>query len=242
MLESPESVELDLLPCLRDSADRLCATAKTLDEPAVRGPSLLPGWSRAHVLAHLAGAARSRIRLLTAARTGRPMPQYRSAEARADQIETDAARPAAELFTALCAAADGVLDAIGGLPGDAWERDVDWLDGAPSPARTVVPSLLRELEIHHVDLDAGYRPSHWPSWFVLEELHGVVDRFDGEAAMPGLRLRATDQPVEHDFGPGPLVTGAGHDLLAWLIGRSPGLNLTTTPPVPFLPSLPPWKR
>ena len=39
---------------------RLLATARTLDDDAVRAPSPLPGWTRGHVLTHVARNADSR--------------------------------------------------------------------------------------------------------------------------------------------------------------------------------------
>ncbi|MFD0327451.1 maleylpyruvate isomerase N-terminal domain-containing protein [Streptacidiphilus monticola] len=58
-----------------------------LTDSEVREPSLLPEWTRAHVLTHIARAADSRTRLLTAARTGAQLPQYLSEEERSRQIE-----------------------------------------------------------------------------------------------------------------------------------------------------------
>ena len=46
------------------------------------GPSLLPGWSRGHVLTHLARNADGAVNLLTWARTGVETPQYVSQEQR----------------------------------------------------------------------------------------------------------------------------------------------------------------
>ncbi|MER5808278.1 maleylpyruvate isomerase N-terminal domain-containing protein [Streptomyces sp. NPDC002033] len=60
-----------LLPLLRTSVERLHGAVATLTDDDVRAPSLLPGWTRAHVLTHIARSADSRTRLLTAARTAR---------------------------------------------------------------------------------------------------------------------------------------------------------------------------
>lgn len=64
-----------LLPRLRICVDRLLSTAAMLSDEDVKAPSLLPGWTRAHVLTHLARSANSRTRLLTSARTGTDLPQ-----------------------------------------------------------------------------------------------------------------------------------------------------------------------
>src|SRR5690349_12024814 len=57
---------------------RLLDTAAALDDAAVRAPSLLPGWSRGHVLTHLARNADGGRRLLSWARTGIENVEYAS--------------------------------------------------------------------------------------------------------------------------------------------------------------------
>jgi hypothetical protein len=57
-----------------------------LGEDDVRGPSLLPGWTRGHVLTHLARNAEGGTRLLGWARTGIPSCEYESVTARAAAI------------------------------------------------------------------------------------------------------------------------------------------------------------
>jgi maleylpyruvate isomerase len=48
--------------------------------------------------------------------------------------------------------------------------------------REIVFRRLREVSVHHVDLDVGYSPSNWPSSYVERELTrrlpGLVDRAD----------------------------------------------------------------
>lgn len=69
------------------------ATAQVLDTAAqftdadARAPSLLPNWSRGHVLTHLARNADGGRRLLIWARTGVEMAEYPSVAARAEEIE-----------------------------------------------------------------------------------------------------------------------------------------------------------
>jgi maleylpyruvate isomerase len=58
-----------------------------LTDGDARGPSLLPGWTRGHVLTHLARNAEGGTRLLGWARTGAASYEYESVAARADAIE-----------------------------------------------------------------------------------------------------------------------------------------------------------
>ena len=76
--------------------DRLIATVARLSDADVAAPSRLPGWTRGHVLAHLARNADSQVNLLTWARTGVETPQYPDLETRDAEIEAGAPRPAKE--------------------------------------------------------------------------------------------------------------------------------------------------
>ena len=61
---------------MAEATDRLLAGLDRLTERDVRGPSLLPGWTRAHVLTHLARNADGLAVLAHNARTGEDRPMY----------------------------------------------------------------------------------------------------------------------------------------------------------------------
>src|SRR5213080_825186 len=86
-----------LLARVGAATDRLMATAAALSDAQAREPSLLAGWSRGHVLTHIARNADGLVNLLRWARTGTQTPMYASAESRAADIEAGAGRPAADL-------------------------------------------------------------------------------------------------------------------------------------------------
>jgi len=79
------------------ATERLLLTADRFNDDQVRAPSLLPDWSRGHVLTHLARNADGGRRLLRWARTGVETAEYPSLAARAEEIEAGAGRSAAEL-------------------------------------------------------------------------------------------------------------------------------------------------
>src|SRR5690242_21249365 len=79
------------------ATDRVLVTATGLSDAQARGPSLLPGWSRGHVLTHIARNADGLRNLLIWARAGTQTPMYASAESRSADIEAGAGRPAADL-------------------------------------------------------------------------------------------------------------------------------------------------
>jgi maleylpyruvate isomerase len=73
------------------TADLVGAIGGLLDAD-VRAPSPLPGWTRGHVLTHLARNAEGGTRLLEWARTSVPSYEYESVAARAAAIEQGAGR------------------------------------------------------------------------------------------------------------------------------------------------------
>src|SRR5260370_30335400 len=83
------------------ATQRLLDDARTLTEADLRVPSLLPGWTRAHVLAHVARDADAMRNLLAGARSGQDRPAYASAQAREADIERGATMRAANLIADL---------------------------------------------------------------------------------------------------------------------------------------------
>jgi maleylpyruvate isomerase len=71
------------LATLARSADRFLGAVRALADDDVLGPCALPGWTRAHLLTHVARAADSRTGMLRAARAGLAGEQYPSEQARA---------------------------------------------------------------------------------------------------------------------------------------------------------------
>ncbi|WP_346111463.1 maleylpyruvate isomerase N-terminal domain-containing protein [Nonomuraea maheshkhaliensis] len=156
---------------LASATNQLLATAASLSDAHVRAPSRLPGWTRGHVLAHLAANADSYVSLLTWARTGVRTPQYSSYESRAAAIEAHALQPAALHLAHLEDGAARFAAAVRDLPDRAWSARVEGMRPPPHPAWYVLIRRLREVGFHHVDLAAGYGPADWPDPFVRRELH-----------------------------------------------------------------------
>ena len=137
------------------------------------------------------------------------------------------------------------------LPGEAWAAQVQMLAGPPMPARRVPDWRLREVEIHHVDLAAGYRPADWPEEFVTDNLPEVAGSFAGREDTPSCllepdgggfgRLRIGPAGLEQPATPGVFVSGPPVTLLAWLIGRDDGSGLRVSGDDAVLPVLPPWR-
>ena len=152
------------------ATQRLLGTARIITEPDLRASSLLPGWTRAHVLGHLARDADAMRNLLVSARTGQDRPAYASADVRQAGIEHSASLRAGELVADLAASAMALRTVARQLPDDGWQVPVRILDSAPFPAAQLLTRRLVEVELHHCDLGAGYTPADWPPAFAAMEL------------------------------------------------------------------------
>ena len=80
---------------------RLLASLENLTDAQCRQDSLLPNWSRGHVLTHLARNADSHVNLLQSAVRGEVGKQYPSIEKRNADIESGSSRNASELVVDL---------------------------------------------------------------------------------------------------------------------------------------------
>lgn len=217
-----------------DATARLLATVDGLTDEQLRGPSVLPDWSRGHVVAHLGDHAHGVARALRGLRTGQPVPVYDSQEARDAGIEARSGGTAAELASYLqmgCLRLAGELRLMKAL--GAVER----VPGGPTlTIPEVVEGRWREVEVHHADLDAGYRPSDWPIPFAVYLLEDAA-RSRGDGLDLTLHARDVERTVLVGRG-GHGVAGSAAELAWWLIGRGTGEALTSVRP---LPRLGPWR-
>jgi maleylpyruvate isomerase len=189
-----------------------------LDETSYGAPSLLPGWTRKHVVAHVAANAEALCNLMHWARTGDPTPMYSSPEQRSAAIESGVTLPAAQL-TAWFEKSAQLLDlAMTELTKEQWRVEVLTAQGRTVPASEVPWMRTREVMVHAVDLDTGIRFADLPGDF-LAELRGDI-----------LGKRGSDTV--------PTVHGDPADVTAYLAGR-PYAGVTTLDGSPAEP-LNPW--
>jgi maleylpyruvate isomerase len=152
------------------ATQRLLGTAREIAEPDLRQPSLLPGWTRGHVLAHLARGADTMRHLLVGARSGEDRPAHASEQERAAAIEYAAGLSTKELAADVADSAMALRTISRRLPDDAWQFPVRLRDSGPFPAAQLLTLRLVEVELHHCDLGTGYGPADWPAAFAGMEL------------------------------------------------------------------------
>ncbi|MFI1966487.1 maleylpyruvate isomerase family mycothiol-dependent enzyme [Streptomyces pathocidini] len=225
---------------LAGAADRLLTDLDRLTDADIAAPSRLSGWTRGHVLSHLAAQVPALERLLEWARTGVERPQYADLRARDAEIEAGAGRPAAELAAEVRRTAAHFQQAVENLSEPAWKAVIRPFTGELCTPERILVIRLRELEVHHADLDLGYGFADIPDAALRTITEDVAGHLAQATAATTFELRDEQGAPIHRFGTGgPTVTGTRPDVLAWLTGRSAGEGLTTADGA-ALPALPGW--
>jgi len=188
--------------------------------------SLLPGWTRRHLVAHVGFNARAVARLVEWARTGVETPMYTSDTQRWEEIEFGATLPV-EALRHLAAHAAVHLDVEWrDLPEEAWSHEVRTAQGRLVPASETVWMRTREVWVHAVDLRNGAGVRDFPDELhdlLLADLVRVWAR-KGYGSR-GITLSPVDRDTSYSLpgttGTEPLVIlGSAADVVGWGIGRS----------------------
>ncbi|MFD0057973.1 maleylpyruvate isomerase family mycothiol-dependent enzyme [Streptomyces sp. NPDC127168] len=208
-------------------------------DAALDEPSALPGWTRGHVVAHVAANADALGNLVHWAATGEETPMYASPEDRAAGIEKGALLPAAGLRVWLRDSARRLETAMDALVAEQWRAPVVTAQGRTVPATELPWMRSREVCVHAVDLDTGVSFADLPAGFLTALCEDVVGK---RAAGPGpaLLLTASDADARWELpgaGAPVEVTGALAGLTAYLTGRA---HTLTTPQGGPVPALGPW--
>jgi maleylpyruvate isomerase len=216
--------------------ERVVATAASFRNDAILAPSLCEGWSRGHVLAHIARNADALARVCDVALTGATDTMYDTSESRDADIAAGARRSADDHATDIRDASARLAERIAALRPEHHDIEVERTPGGPAtiPVGLVPFMRLRELVYHHVDLDAGYTFASAPDDVAGLFLSDAVWRLSKEDAPPSVRVRTTEGD-EHVVGDGATtVTGPRAGVLMWLArGRTDAVRFDG--PVPTLP-------
>ena len=217
----------DLAGLLADADQALVRTVDGLDDAAYAQPSLLPGWTRSHVVAHLALNAEGLAGVLHGAHVGRPQPMYASLEGRDTDIADLATAAPAEVRERFLAGTALFAEALAAMHDADWDGRFERTPGGPDFALpNVLLMRVREVEIHHADLDAGYAAADWPEGFREVLLESMTKRpYPAPFAARPSELDNTWHYGDGDGG--PVVTGTSAAIGWWLTGRGDGEGITT---------------
>jgi maleylpyruvate isomerase len=221
-----------------EATGRLLDSLEGIDDAWCRAASRLPGWTRGHVLTHLARNADGLVRLVTTTAEGHSAGLYGPGDAREAEIEAGAGRPSAELVDDVRDSAARLDTTCRAVPDQVWETVTEWRAGRRQPLRDVPVARVVEVEIHRVDLGAGYEPADWPDTSTKLLLAAALARLSGAPSPPLLRLEVDgeDAPRGSDDPDATVVSGPGHELVTWLTGRGDGAGLRCERQLPDLPA------
>jgi maleylpyruvate isomerase len=209
MVDSSRILNAQVVGCAA-SHQRLLQALEGLTDEQCRQPSLLTGWSRGHVLSHLANNAYSHLRMFEAARRGEETEQYEGGKPTRDaQIESWSSLSAHELVGHVRASIYALEGAWASATPTTWTGF-----GVKSHAgggRVAITDLILmrwcESEVHLADLNHGYSFENWDATFVRFELERQLMIWNSRKSM-GLTVL-----------PEAAAKLSPNHRLAWLLGR-----------------------
>jgi maleylpyruvate isomerase len=236
MIKTPQSLASDIGRMQRESG-MMMATVASLAEDELRKPSKCGGWTRAHVITHLARGADALANLATWAVTGQETAAYKSREDRDVDIEAGAKRAAAELVADLEQANARLLGAFWALKDGVQVETLPSLFSGEINAFSLPARRTTELIIHHDDLDTTWEWHEADSDSILDAIDVCVLRLQANPDSPGLQIVAGEGDV-WTVGDGSYRIEGYYDELLPFLAREQveqGLQFEGQ-----LPKLPPW--
>lgn len=187
---------------------RLVADLAGLTDDVAQRPSLLPDWTVAHTLTHIARNADSHVLMFEAAARGEVGAQYPGGiEQRNADIESGVGRSAAELVA-------DVVDSVARLEAtwlataeDAWNGEGRSVFG-PVPINDLPFRRWREAVVHHADLGLAFSWRDWPADYVRLELSRRTMEW------------ASRKPMGLTTLPAIALGVSERERVAWLLGRT----------------------
>jgi maleylpyruvate isomerase len=192
-----------------ESHQRLLQSLDSLTDDQCREPSALPGWTRGHVLSHLARNAESHVHVLQCAARGEVGEQYvGGAKARKEGIESHANDSAELLVNAVRRSIYALEGQWAATNSEGWQGHGVNSAGASIAMSDIVFLRWREVEVHHADLALAFTFLDWNSTYVRYELDRQVMMWRASKPM-GLT------PV-----PKIALQLSPNERLAWFLGRT----------------------
>ena len=197
-----------------------------LTDADLDGASLLPGWTRRHITAHIGYNARAIARLVEWAATGVETPMYSSPEARNQEINFGATLSPIALRNLFDHSAVHLSVEWRDLPEEAWHHEVRTAQGRVVPASETVWMRTREVWVHAIDLNNGASFIDIPTSVLERLLTDITGTWHTRGTDTGLRINATGTTTGTDLAFGgtntadpTIITGPLPAVVQWATGR-----------------------
>jgi maleylpyruvate isomerase len=215
-----------------------------LTDAELDGGSLLPGWTRRHLVAHVGYNARAIARLIEWAATGVETPMYASPEARNHEIDFGATLSPIALRHLFDHSAVHLNVEWRDLPEDAWHHKVKTAQGRIVPAEETVWMRTREVWMHAVDLNNGATFSDIPAPVLERLLEDITGAWKTRGTDAGLLVKVTGADAtfgDTDAADPTVVTGALAGVVQWAAGRgADGVEAVRSSVSSIVPAAPKW--
>jgi maleylpyruvate isomerase len=186
------------------------------------GDTLLPGWSRRHLVAHVGYNAAALCRLMDWALTGVETPMYESVEQRGLEISEGATLDPAALRNLFDHTVARLDEKWRHLPASTWSAQVRTAQGRLVPASETAWMRTREVWIHAVDLANGGQFADFPAVVLNSLLADIVGMWQKKNLAAGLVLAVDDCApiaVRVDSPTSTTVSGTLAGVARWAAGR-----------------------
>ncbi len=220
-----------------------------LTDAELDGDSLLPGWNRRHVTAHIGYNARAIARLIEWAGTGIETPMYASTDVRDKEISFGATLSPIALRNLFDHSAVHLNVEWRDLPAQAWHHKVKTIQGREVPASETVWMRTREVWTHAVDLDNGATFADIPAPVLEGLLRDITGAWKTRGTGTELLIKVggtgtgTDQTLGDTTAQNPtVITGSLPGVVQWATGRgTQGVTATHNgAPLAETPAAPKW--
>jgi maleylpyruvate isomerase len=208
-----------------------------LSDAALDGDSLMPGWTRRHVVAHIGYNARAIARLVEWAATGVETPMYPSVAVRDEEIDFGATLSPIALRNLFDHSAVHLSVEWRDLPEHAWHHTVRTIQGRDVPATETVWMRTREVWVHAIDLDNGAGFADIPAPVLERLLHDITTAWHTRGTDAGLLIKVTGTDLTlGDPDATVMITGPLAGVVQWATGRgTDGVGVSGPGPVPAAP-------
>lgn len=191
LTKSARSLTGDLNVLQRETGMAM-ATIASLTDDEVAAPTRCDGWTRAHLIAHLALDADATTNLVTWAVTGRETPADASPEERDAAIEASARRSAAELAATLEQSAARLLAAFRTLRDGVAVPTVPTRFSGEVDVFSLPARRTTEVIVHHDDLATTWAWDEADPDAIVDAIEVCVHRLQVRPDSPGLHIVARE--------------------------------------------------